>query len=222
MVYAIKDYARRVAKIWWAIVIGFVFGLIGAFKDMTSLDIPIPAWVWWAGFVGTLFGSQFWAFWSLYKEQQRSPATTPNFTFKELLARTIGEGSLLSDENYSKAKLESVFRLAKEIREYAIQGHIQVWGRKDAELLRDSQPRTEIARDFWSSGKIEGLESLQDYKGKAEKKYPNGNVDRYWDLAFVRHQVVVLWRKPRLKYSVCSPLKIDRVYWDHGKNDDPF
>ena len=194
------------------------FGVFGAIETLFQKQWAVPAWVWWVLLVVSFSLAQFLAFWSVYKENSGTPALSPNYSFRKLIKRVVGskKETLLDNDGifFSEKQQLAIYKLQTEIRAYAIQGRIQVWGRKNAEVTKEDQPQTLIPVEFWDGGDFGMLETtLGDQKGKVEKILPDNTKLRYWDLAFSKHQIIRLWSRPQVKLNFTSPLKISWIFW---------
>ena len=204
------EYGRLLSRHWYTLVVSGIFGIVGVAETIAGTQWAIPPWVWWVGMGVTLVGSQFWAFYSLYREKFHTPSKFSDMTFSELIARVTGLAR--SDIHKHSEQLKVFFNLLHKIRAYGAVGQIQVWGRRISQTTSSEAPRLIIPADYWETYGICDLKSLGERDGVTQLLLPSVYNEVYGDLAFCRHQVIPLLAKPIYKVKWVWPVRIERTY----------
>jgi hypothetical protein len=197
---ALGEYATKIARVWYALLFGIVFGLVGAAKEMGALSqVPIPAWVWWLLALVTFMLANFHVFLDMVRERESYIHPLPDMPLREAVAYRIGDYDF--GGNIAKTGAALV-----DIQEAAHLGRVVTWGRRYG---WSGRPLGEIPKEAWEDHHIDPLEFLSDSSPRLEQAVGTRNTQTwYLDIHLNREQVERLWPRSRRgpRVSLRSPI----------------
>jgi hypothetical protein len=189
-----------------------VFGLAGTVASAVGIlkqfgyfpNVPVETWVLWVIAITALFVSAIRLQYRLDEAQAQTAIPVPDLTLLKLARQIIGSDVLFQQGNAGKTGMALL-----SIREAALQGRIQVWGRKNvgsSDVLA-VYPLQPIDRAYWEDAELDYLGFMGDQRGGAAGKRDlsvlKAMPPKFYDLHFNQRQANAVWPKPKRRFKFC-------------------
>jgi hypothetical protein len=178
--------------------------IMGTLQQFGVVAGSVPSWVWWGIAIALLFVTAIRIDMKLLDAQRRKSPES-NMPLQEVVHRITGYSSPSEDGGNAGQIISNAFCT---IREFALQGHLAVFARRDVNMSDlNLYPRELIPSDFWDTHHIGYIEYMQDRRGAMTRVRVGGEDRRYKDLYFDRAQIDARWSAPRLVIDWRSPIR---------------
>ena len=211
---ALREYLQLLFRHWWQLLIGVVFGAIGAVMDMEVIAAPIPSWVWWGLAFGTFAFAQFMSFATLHKETaQYRKKPKP-----EIYLHTVFDRLYASAEQDDTMAHPTEFAI-NSIIEKAIAGDIKIFGSR-TDPKDGIGPQEPIDSKHWKDNKIttNGIIYFgQSPHQKAKRMKTEGEGEVYYTLKLDSSQGQLCWPQEK-RFKMQWPFRKEVVNGDKRGN----
>lgn len=142
MAAALVAYACAVARYWWAILNGAIFGAFALAKDTGMIVVPeVPSWLLWSIAAASLFSAQFWAYMDLWKRHESFRAPIYDAPILDVI-------EIASDHGWDWVDGWQYWDLQAALSDAAANGLINVWGRQPSTHPLYPSPPVLIRKDI--------------------------------------------------------------------------